>query len=101
KKRWKFISAGSTLATALIILSTLGFSFYVNNFSSYNRIYGSIGSVIVLMTWIYINSFVLLIGFELNASINMLRQEAEAEKREAEAQEKKEADTVNENKTHS
>lgn len=82
KKRWKFISAGSTLATALIILSTLGFSYYVNNFSSYNRIYGSIGSVIVLMTWIYINSFVLLIGFELNASIDMIRQESEAEKEE-------------------
>lgn len=78
KNRWKFISAGSTLATALIILSTLGFSYYVNNFSSYNRIYGSIGSIIVLMTWIYINSFVLLIGFELNASIDMIRQESEA-----------------------
>lgn len=81
-RRWKFISAGSTLATALIILSTLGFSYYVNNFSSYNRIYGSIGSIIVLMTWIYINSFVLLIGFELNASINMIRQESEARKEE-------------------
>lgn len=82
KKRWKFISAGSTLATVLTILSTLGFSYYVNNFSSYNKIYGSIGSVIVLMTWIYINSFVLLIGFELNASIDMMRQEAEARKEE-------------------
>lgn len=77
-KRWKFLSAGSTMATFLIILTTVGFSYYVNHFSSYNRIYGSIGSVLVLMVWIYINSFVLLIGFELNASINMIRQEAEA-----------------------
>lgn len=77
QKRWKFITAGSTMATFLTILSTLGFSYYVNHFSSYNRIYGSIGSVIVLMVWIYINSFVLLIGFELNASIDIIRQEAE------------------------
>ncbi|HEX5552187.1 MAG TPA: YihY/virulence factor BrkB family protein, partial [Chitinophagaceae bacterium] len=87
KKRWKFISAGSTMATFLTILSTLGFSYYVNNFSSYNRIYGSIGSIIVLMVWIYINSFVLLIGFELNASIDMIRQEADARE---ESQEKDE-----------
>jgi membrane protein len=78
KVRWKFITAGSTLATALLILFTLGFSFYVNNFSNFNRIYGSIGSIIVLMLWIYVNSFVLLIGFELNASIDMIRQEAES-----------------------
>lgn len=84
EERWKFITAGSTLATALIILSTLGFSYYVNNFGNYNRIYGSIGSIIVLMVWIYINSFVLLIGFELNASIELLRQEANAREEEDE-----------------
>jgi membrane protein len=87
KKRWKFITAGSTMATFLTILSTLGFSYYVNHFSSYNRIYGSIGSVIVLMVWIYINSFVLLIGFELNASIDMIRQEAEAREEHPETEE--------------
>jgi membrane protein len=77
-RRWKFVSAGSSMATFLMILTTVGFSYYVTHFSSYNRIYGSIGSILVLMVWIYINSFVLLIGFELNASINMIRQEAEA-----------------------
>lgn len=77
KKRWKFISAGSTLATLLIIMFTLGFSYYVNNFGNYNRIYGSIGSIIVLMVWIYLNSLVLLVGFELNTSIDILHQEAE------------------------
>lgn len=82
QKRWKFISAGSTMATFLMILTTLGFSYYVNNFSSYNRIYGSIGSIIVLMVWLYLNSFVLLIGFELNASIEMIRQEADARNEE-------------------
>src|SRR5690625_3618707 len=77
EQRWKFITAGSTLATALIILSTLGFSYFVQNFSNYNKIYGSIGTVIILMIWIFINSFVLLIGFELNTSIELLQQRAE------------------------
>jgi len=72
ERRWKFITPGSTLATALMILTTWGFSFYVENFSNYNQIYGSIGSIIILMIWIFINSFVLLIGFELNTSIEIL-----------------------------
>ncbi|GAA4311972.1 YihY/virulence factor BrkB family protein [Compostibacter hankyongensis] len=77
QKRWKFITAGSTLATILIILTTLGFSYFVNHFNSYNRIYGSIGSILVLMLWIFLNSLVLLIGFELNASIEMVRATAD------------------------
>jgi membrane protein len=77
KKKWKFLSPGSALATLLIILTTLGFSIYVRNFSSYNKIYGSIGSVIVLMLWVYLNSLVLLIGFELNASIAFLSDHAD------------------------
>ena len=78
EQRWKFITAGSTLATVLIILTTLGFSYYVNNFSNYNQIYGSIGSIIILMIWLFINSLVLLIGFELNTSIEILQRQAEA-----------------------
>ncbi len=74
KKRWKFISAGATLATILFILTSLGFSYYVKNFSRYNQIYGSIGSIIVLMLWIYFNSLILLIGFELNASIETIKE---------------------------
>ncbi len=75
EKPWKILSAGSALATLLIILTTLGFSYYVKHFSRYNKIYGSIGSVIVLMLWVYFNSLVLLIGFELNASISFLSGE--------------------------
>lgn len=74
EQRWKFITPGSTLATILMILTTLGFSFYVKNFSNYNRIYGSIGSIIILMLWVYINSYVLLLGFELNTSIELLHK---------------------------
>ena len=69
KKRWKFISAGSTLATFLSIVISIAFSEYVNNFGQYNKIYGSIGTLIVILIWMYFNSLVLLIGFELNASL--------------------------------
>jgi len=74
EKKWKFINAGSTFATILMILVTLGFSFFVNNFVNYNQIYGSIGTILILMLFIYFNSFILLIGFELNASISTLKE---------------------------
>lgn len=73
QKRWKLVSPGSILATFLCILASLGFSAFVNNFGKYNALYGSIGTIIVLMALIYINSLVLLIGFELNVSIKSLR----------------------------
>lgn len=68
-REWRFISPGSILATILIILSSAGFSYYVSNFGQYNKLYGSIGTLIVILLWIYINAMVLIIGFELNASI--------------------------------
>jgi membrane protein len=70
KRRWRFISPGSTLATGLSLLATIGFTAYVNQFNSYNKIYGSIGAVLVVMIILYFNSLILLIGFELNASID-------------------------------
>jgi membrane protein len=66
---FRFISAGSLLATLLVILTTLGFNFYVDNFSKYNVLYGSIGTLLIVLLWIYLNAISLLIGFELNASI--------------------------------
>ena len=81
-KRWKLISPGTILAAFLSIMATVGFSFFVNNFGKYNALYGSIGTVIMLMALIFINSLVLLIGFELNVSIKSLR--LIAEQREAE-----------------
>src|SRR5688572_13385989 len=70
KKRWRFISAGSTFASLLSIFTSIGFAFFVNNFGKYNAVYGSIGTLIVIMLWIYFNSYILLLGFELNASID-------------------------------
>ena len=71
--KYRFISAGSTLATLLTIISSMGFAYFVNNFGQYNKLYGSIGTLIVVMLWLYITSLVLLIGFELNASISRAR----------------------------
>ena len=86
QKRWRLISPGSILATFLSILTTLGFSAFINNFGKYNALYGSIGTIIVLMTIIYINSLVLLVGYELNVSIHSLKAMAvEREKHEVQA----------------
>jgi membrane protein len=74
KERFRFISAGSSLATLLSLLASTGFNLYVNNFGNYNAVYGSIGTFIVLMMWFYLNALALLIGFELNASITEARQ---------------------------
>lgn len=73
-KKWHFFSAGSWLATILAFLTILGFSFYINNFSAYNKVYGSISVLIVLMIWLYLNSLILLIGFELNASVDLSKR---------------------------
>jgi len=68
-----FFTPGATLATLLSILSSWGFSFYVDNFNAYNKVYGSIGTLIVLLVWLQLNCLIILIGFELNASILVLR----------------------------
>jgi len=78
---FRFISPGSTLATLLFILTSLGFSAYVNNFGQYNKLYGWIGTLMVILIWLYLNSIALLIGFELNVSIKAARDEDEERNR--------------------
>ncbi len=73
-RKWKFFSAGSWFATILAVLTTLGFTYYINNFGTYNKLYGSIGTLLVVMLWLYINSLILLIGFELNASLDLSKR---------------------------
>ena len=75
KEKWRLLSPGAILSTALMLVTTLGFSYWVNNFGSYSKIYGSIGTVLIVMTLIYINALILLIGFELNVSIEILKKE--------------------------
>lgn len=72
---FRFISPGSTLATILFILTSLGFSAYVNNLGQYNKLYGWIGTLMVILVWLYLNSIALLIGFELNVSIKDAKEE--------------------------
>lgn len=74
ESRFRFISAGSTLSTALTIMASVGFNFYVNSFSRYNTLYGSIGTLIIVMIWIFFNAMIVLIGFELNVSIKHARK---------------------------
>lgn len=74
KQHFRFISAGSTMTTLLFIAASVGFNYYVNNFSKYNSLYGSIGTLIVFMMWIYFNAIIILLGFELNASISVARK---------------------------
>lgn len=74
-RQWRFISPGSILATFLIVITSVGFSFYVSNFAQYNKLYGSIGTLMIIMLWIYINAIVLILGFELNASIASLKNQ--------------------------
>ena len=76
-KRWKLISPGAIFATFLIVLATWAFSIWAQNFSSYNRVYGSIGALLIVMLLIFVNSLMLLIGYELNVSINYLRSKNE------------------------
>ncbi|MFT5755150.1 MAG: membrane protein [Flavobacterium sp.] len=69
-----FISYGAVFTTILIILSSYIFGIYVEKFASYNELYGSIGTLLVLMFYIWINCMVLLLGFDLNAAINKLKR---------------------------
>lgn len=69
REKFIFLSPGSIMATLLIILTSLIFSYYINSFDNYNKLYGSIGTLIAFLIWLNITSFVLLIGFELNVSI--------------------------------
>jgi len=70
KSKYSFISTGATVATVLSILVSIGFSYWVSNFNKLNVIFGSIGTIMLLMIWLNVNSFILLIGYEINASIH-------------------------------
>ena len=73
KTRWRFFTPGSIVATLLSILTSIGFSYFVNHFAPFNRFYGSIGTLIALMLWMNFNALALLAGFELNISIKNAR----------------------------
>lgn len=69
RRRFNFFSTGATVATILALLSSILFSMYINAFGTYNKLYGSIGTIIALMLWLQINAFVIISGYELNTAI--------------------------------
>jgi len=75
KNRYRFFSPGSILSTTLFVGGGVLLKLYFENFARYNLLYGSIGSIIILLVWLYYNSFILLIGFELNTSIRQSKSE--------------------------
>ena len=70
----RFFSAGSLLTLILFILTTYGFGVYIENFAQYNQLYGSIGALLIFLLYIWLNATILLLGFELNASLSNLRR---------------------------
>lgn len=76
KSKWKLFTPGSIFATIFIIITSIGFNYYINHFSQYNKIYGSIGTLMIILLWMYFNSIILLTGFELNASISNAKQKS-------------------------
>lgn len=69
KHKWSDVIWGALFTTVGWVISSFGFSYYINNFGNYSKIYGSIGAVIVLMTWLFMGSFILILGGEINSAI--------------------------------
>ena len=67
--RWRWVSWGAILATALWLIASALFSIYVGKFASYDKTYGSLGAVVVLLLWLYLSAFIVLLGAPLNAEI--------------------------------
>jgi YihY family inner membrane protein len=76
--KWHFFSTGAQLAGFLITLSFYGFIFYLENFASYNKLYGSIGTIIALMLWLYLTSVIVLVCFEVNVSFDLAEEKQRA-----------------------
>ena len=74
KDKWSYFSPGSILATLMFVSTSLLFSFYINNFGKYSLLYGYVGTVMVLLIWIYLNALILIIGFEMNLGIDVTQK---------------------------
>jgi membrane protein len=96
RRQLNLFSPGALTATVLSLLSSIVFSFYVDNFGNYNKIYGSFVAGIVLLLWLQLNAIILIIGFELNAAIavNRVWEESEKEKIVDEIEDKEDFESV-------
>jgi len=79
-RKLNFFSVGAISATLIILLTTYGFSQYINHFNSYNKLYGSIGALLVVLMLIYINTFILLLGYDINVAIERALSQAKKRK---------------------
>lgn len=75
--RWEWWSIGATGTTALFVILTFTFSWFIDQFASYNSLYGSLGTLLITLLWLNSNSSILLLGYELNAAIHRARMDAE------------------------
>jgi membrane protein len=74
-RKIRFFSPGALMTTLLFFLTTYGFGIYIENFSTYNQLYGSIGALLIFLLYIWMNSNILLLGFELNATLTRFKRE--------------------------
>lgn len=75
-ERWRFITPGAVATTGLIVLTSIAFAWFATSLSSYNRLYGSLGTLLLLLVWLNVNCFLLIIGFDLNTVLNKARRGA-------------------------
>jgi membrane protein len=80
ENRWSFFSIGSTISSIFAVLGTYIFSYYLSHFATYNQLYGSIGTIIALLLWLYIIAWVLLLGFAINAGLGEAKAEMNYQK---------------------
>jgi len=69
RKNWRFLNTGSIFTTFLLIITSFGFSYFLENFAQFNRLYGSLGTLMIILIWLNLNMVILLVGFDLNALI--------------------------------
>lgn len=74
KRPWKFFNVGATFATLFFVIASIVFAYFVNNFAQFNKLYGSLGTLMVLLIWLNFNCMILLLGFELNLSIRKAKR---------------------------
>jgi membrane protein len=85
-RRWQFLSLGTAISVIIWLLASGGFAFYVSQFSSYNKAWGSLAAVIIMLTWLWISGLALLFGAEVNAEAERSRELRRGEPAEAEIQ---------------
>ncbi len=78
-RKMRFFSPGALMSTLLIFVTTYLFGLYIDNFSTYNQLYGSIGALLIFLLYIWINSNILLLGFELNATITSAKNQNQSQ----------------------